>query len=96
MTNLRTIFAASALAFAAATSSAVAAPALNADIAIQSTTGISVEQASHFGGYGNNSLCYYSFHQLAMWYGFHQARMIKWRCRWNQYGYGNNNYGYGY
>ncbi len=94
MTNLRTLIAASAIAIAAATGSAVAAPALNANVAIDSTTGISVEQASHFGGFGYGRLCYVPFFVLAQKFGFWQARMIKQRCRWNQYGYGYNNYGY--
>ena len=91
--------AAIAVAIAAALSSgaANAAPVQALEIGVPAATESAVTPAFHFGGHhhGFRRLCYVPFHQLAQWYGYWQARMIKRRC-FGGYHYGYYGYGYGY
>ncbi|MFO0986560.1 MAG: hypothetical protein U1F37_04215 [Alphaproteobacteria bacterium] len=85
MKTLRNLAIAGTLAIAAAVSSgaANAAPASSLDlgVAAPTTAESAIAPAHHFHHRGR--LCYVPFFKLVQWFGYWQARSIKYRCYYN-------------
>jgi hypothetical protein len=92
MKTLRNLALAGTVAIAAALSSgaANAAPATALEIGIPGVTGESAITQAYHGHHGGRRLCYVPFFKLVQWFGYWQARSIKYRC----YSYNYNYYNY--
>ena len=53
----------------------------------------SAHHGHHGNHYGQSRLCYVPFFKLVQWFGYYQAKQIKYRC---YYGYNYYGYNYGY
>jgi len=98
MKTLRNLALAGTVAVAAALSSgaANAAPAAALELGLP---GVSTESAVtpvfHFGHqHHHNRLCYVPFFKLVQWFGYFQAKQIKYRCFSYYYNYNYNYYSY--
>ena len=98
MKTLRNLAIAGTVAVAAALSSgaASAAPATALEIGVPGVTGENAVTSAYYGyHHGHRRLCYVPFFKLVQWFGYWQARSIKYRCyNYNYYNYNYNYYKY--
>ena len=95
MKTLRNFAIAGTLAVAAALSSgtASAAPATAFEIGVPGVTSESAVTPAYYGyHHGHRRLCHVPFFKLVQWFGYWQARSIKYRC--HNYYYNYNYYSY--
>ena len=91
-----TVAALSSVAAALSSGAANAAPASALEIALPGvSTESAVTPAYHYGYHGHRRLCYVPFFKLVQWFGYWQAKQIKYRC-FSYYNYYNNYNNYSY